>query len=93
MQIQRINPTINTKQPQFKAVNQKYLEWAKRDIAIGKNVSIEWLENIRFDTILFKELSKQDAIDTIEFVKKITNKTNIAIEHVLDCIKNSTRAQ
>ena len=42
---------------------------------------------------LFKELSKQDAIDTIEFVKKITNKTNTAIEHVLDCIKNSTGAQ
>lgn len=93
MQIQRINPTMNTKQPQFKAVNQKYLEWAKRDIREVENISGEWLENIRFDTILFRELSKQDAIDTIEHVKKLIKEPNEFLEHVLEGIKNSIHAQ
>ena len=70
MQVQRINTAINTKQPQFKAINQKYLEWAKKDIAIGKNVSIDWLDNISFDVFLFKELSRQDALDILYAVKK-----------------------
>ena len=88
MQIQKINPTINTKQPQFKAVNQKYLEWAKRDIAIGKNVSIDWLDNISFDVFLFKELSRQDALDTIYAVKKMISKTDVGIEDTIKSLLN-----
>ena len=88
MQIQRINPTINTKQPQFKAVNQKYLEWAKRDIAIGKNVSGDWLDNISFDVFLFKKLSRQDALDTIYAVKKILNFYDEGIEETIKSFLN-----
>ena len=88
MQIQRINTGINTKQPQFKAVNQKYLEWAKRDIAIGKSVSIDWLDNISFDVFLFKELSRQDALDTIYAVKKMISKTDVGIEDTIKSLLN-----
>ena len=88
MQIQRINTGMNTKQPQFKAVNQKYLEWAKRDIAIGKSVSIDWLDNISFDVFLFKELSRQDALDTIYAVKKMISKTDVGIEDTIKSLLN-----
>ena len=88
MQIQRINTGMNTKQPQFKAVNQKNLEWAKRDIAIGKSVSIDWLDNISFDVFLFKELSRQDALDTIYAVKKMISKTDVGIEDTIKSLLN-----
>ena len=88
MQIQRINTGMKTKQPQFKAVNQKYLEWAKRDIAIGKSVSIDWLDNISFDVFLFKELSRQDALDTIYAVKKMISKTDVGIEDTIKSLLN-----
>ena len=35
---------VNAKQPskpQFKAVNQKYFEWAKKDYSLEKNVSCD----------------------------------------------------
>ena len=43
---------VNAKQPstpQFKAVNQKYFEWAKKDYALGGDISTEWLQRIRYD--------------------------------------------
>ena len=70
-------------QPQFRAVNQRYMQWAKEDYKIGKNVSTEWLDRISFDVFLFKKLSKQDAIDTIEAVKKFMGKTDEGIEDTL----------
>ena len=33
---------ITTQQPQFKAVNQKYMAWAKKDYSLDKNVSTVW---------------------------------------------------
>lgn len=86
MHIQKINTTTNNKQPQFKAVNQKYLEWAKRDIKEVENVSAEWLHNLGFD-VFFKEISVKDAIDTIEFVKIIMGKTDEGIEYELNLLK------
>ena len=86
MQITRINLSQPSK-PQFKAVNQKYFEWAKKDYAIGKNVSTEWLQRLRYDVCLFKEISPQDGIDTINAVKKYMNKTGEGLEHVLKNFK------
>ena len=84
MQIQK----ITTQQPQFQAVNQKYMAWAKKDYSLVKNVSGEWLDRLSFDVFLFKKISRQDAIDTINAVKKFMNKTNIGLEETLDSLKN-----
>ena len=43
MQITRINLS-QPSTPQFKAVNQKYFEWAKKDFSIGDSVSTEWMD-------------------------------------------------
>ena len=86
MQITKISLSKPSK-PQFKAVNQKYFEWAKKDYAIGKNVATEWLQRLRYDVCLFKEISPQDGIDTINAVKKYMNKTGEGLEHVLNNFK------
>ena len=83
MQINRINS-----QPNFKAVNQKYFEWAKKDYSLEKNVSTEWLHRLRFAVCLFKEISRQDAIDTVNAVKKYMNKTNVGLEDLLQIFNN-----
>ncbi len=75
-------------QPNFQAVNQKYFEWAKKDYSLEKNVSTEWLDRISFDVFLFKSLSRQDAIDTINAVKKYMNKTDEGIESTLSSLHN-----
>ncbi len=79
---------ITTQQPQFKAVNQKYMAWAKKDYSRVENVSGEWLDRLSFDVFLFKKISRQDAIDTINAVKKFMNKTNIGLEETLDSLRN-----
>ena len=79
---------ITTQQPQFKAVNQKYMAWAKKDYSRVDNVSGEWLDRLSFDVFLFKKISRQDAIDTINAVKKFMNKTNIGLEETLDSLRN-----
>ena len=80
---------FTTQQPQFKAVNQKYMAWAKKDFNIEKNVSNEWLMQLRFDVFLFKKISRQDAIDTVNAVKKFMNKTDEGIEETLKYFKRS----
>ena len=74
---------ITTQQPQFQAVNQKYMAWAKKDYSRVENVSGEWLMQLRFDVFLFKKISRQDAIDTVNAVKKFMNKTDEGIEETL----------
>lgn len=85
---------VNAKQPskpQFKAVNQKYFEWAKKDYSLEKNVSCDWLQRLSFDVFLFKEISPQDGIDTVNAVKKYIKKTDNAIEDLLNSLKKASR--
>ena len=86
MQITRINLSQPSK-PQFKAVNQKYFEWAKKDYSLEKNVSCDWLQRLSFDVFLFKEISPKDGIDTVNAVKKYMNKRDDFIEEVLKNFK------
>ena len=79
---------ISNNQQSFKAVNQKYFAWAKEDIRRGGNVSTEWLQRLRFDVFLFNKINQQDAIDTVEVVKKYMGKTDEGIEHVLENFRN-----
>ena len=85
---------VNAKQPskpQFKAVNQKYFEGAKKDYSLEKNVSCDWLQRLSFDVFLFKEISPQDGIDTVNAVKKYMKKTDNAIEDLLNSLKKASR--
>ena len=86
MQITRISLS-QPSNPQFKAVNQKYFEWAKKDYSLEKNVSCDWLQRLSFDVFLFKEISPQDGIDTINAVKRLINKRDDFIEEVLKNFK------
>ena len=84
MQIQPISNHQNS----FKAVSQKYFAWAKEDIRRGGNVSTEWLHSLRYDVFLFKNINRQDAIDTVEAIKIFMNKTSEGIEHILENFRN-----
>ena len=86
MQITKISLSKPSK-PQFKAVNQKYFEWAKKDYSLEKNVSCDWLQRLSFDVFLFKEISPQDGIDTVNAVKKYMKKTDDGLEYLLKRFK------
>ena len=90
MQITTISLSKSSK-PQFKAVNQKYFEWAKKDYSLEKNVSCDWLQRLSFDVFLFKEISPKDGIDTVNAVKKYMKKTDNAIEDLLNSLKKASR--
>ena len=79
---------ISNNQQSFKAVNQKYFAWAKEDFRRGGNVSTEWLHSLRYDVFLFKNIDRQDAIDTVEAIKIFMNKTSEGIEHILENFRN-----
>ena len=88
MQITKISLS-QPSNPQFKAVNQKYFEWAKKDFSIGDSVSTEWMDRLSFDVFLFKKISRQDAIDTINAVKRYMKKTTEGLEETLKSLKES----
>jgi len=90
MQILPINQNNKTN---FQAVNQKYYQWAKKNIEYGIGFSEEVLTQIKMH-VFWKELHPQDGIDTLEAIKKILpnprNDIDRAIEYVkkhLDLIK------
>ena len=86
MQITKISLS-QPSNPQFKAVNQKYFEWAKKDFSIGDSVSTEWMDRLSFDVFLFKKISRQDAIDTINAVKRYMKKTTEGLEETLKSLR------
>ena len=88
MKINNINPTNSQN---FKAVNKKYFEWAKKDYECCKDVSSDWLQRLSFDVFLFKEMSPKDGLDTVNAVKKYMDKTDEAIEDLLNSLKKAIR--
>ena len=64
------------------------MAWAKKDYSLEKNVSTEWLDRLSFDVFLFKKISRQDAIDTINAVKNFMKKTDVGIEDTLESLRN-----
>ena len=77
---------INQSQNSFKAVNQKYYQWAKKDIKQGIGLSGELLTQIEMK-VCWKKLSPQDAIDTIEAIKELLSYKREDIERSLEYIK------
>ena len=90
MQITRISLS-QPSNPQFKAVNQKYFEWAKKDYSLTEDVSCDWLQRLSFDVFLFKKISPKDGIDTVNAVKKYMKKTDNAIEDLLNSFRKANR--
>ena len=75
-------------QPNFQAVNQKYLKKAEKSYRWFGNVNSEWYNAIRDDAILWKGISIQDAVDTMMAVKKYVNEGSMDFfNHVLNRIK------
>lgn len=66
MQISPINYKTN---PTFQAVNQKYLQRAQKEFAKRKGVTGDLLDCISIEAF-FKQISKQDAIDTLNAIKQ-----------------------
>ena len=86
----KIGAITNYNQPNFQAVNQKYLkkaeDWYKR---IG-DIDSSWYESLCDDVILFKDITKQDAIDTINSARKYVRNSSLnAFDTLLKNIKNS----
>ncbi len=90
MKIAGVNYSTSFRQPSFQAVNQKYLKWAEKDYKIVKNVSGHLLESLTDDVILFGDISKRDAIDTMNAIRKFVDQDSMkAFENRLKAIKNS----
>lgn len=79
-----------TNQPAFQAVNQKLLKEAEDWYRRRGNINTTWYNAILDGVILFKEISKQDAIDTINAARKYVNAGSMkAYDTLLKNIQNA----
>ena len=77
---------IYQSQNSFKAVNQKYYQWAKKEASGGKRFA-ELLRQLRYE-VLWRDIHPQDGIDTVEAIKKLTAKTDEFTESVLKTFRS-----
>ncbi len=71
--------SISNNQLAFKEVNKKYYDMAEKMYKDWGNITTEWYDLFSFDVVLFKEISKQDAIDTIQAIKKFVSKGSLDV--------------
>lgn len=77
-------------QPAFQAVNQKLLKEAEDWYRRRGNINTTWYDAILDGVILFKEISKQDAIDTINAARKYVNAGSMeAYDTLLKDVQNA----
>ena len=81
---------IGSNQPAFQKVNQKYLKEAENWYKRRGDIESIWYESLCDDVILFKDISKQDAIDTINAARKYVTKGSMKAYDTL--LKNIQRA-
>ena len=90
MKIAGVNYSVGYKQPAFQAVNQKYLKKAQQLYERRGNITADWIESLTDDVVLFGDISKKDAIDTMNEVIKYVSKERIdAFESTFKFIKNA----
>lgn len=89
MQISPINYKIN---PTFQAVNQKYLERAQKEFCKKGGTIGNILDCLSFD-VYIKNLTSKDAVETIEAIKNVANKTTPYIEQVLEHFKKNLKEE
>ena len=82
MQILPINQNNKTN---FQAVNQKYYQWAKKELK-GVHCFDEIFFQIKMD-VCWKDMHPQDAIDTLEAIKKILPTNWNGIDTTLNFVK------
>ena len=78
----QILPINKNNQTNFKAVNQKYLQMAKKEAKETRAFG-ELLTKLRYD-VAWGDIHPQDGIDTVEAIKKLIGKTDEFTEHVLE---------
>ncbi len=69
--------SISNNQLAFKKVNQKYYDMAEKMYKNRKTITSEWYEWLTDDVVLWKEISKQDALDTMLAVINFVSKKNL----------------
>ena len=84
----RVNPVSQQNNQSFKAINQKYFMRAKREISKRGWITEDFLCCIRYDTVLWKEISLRDCIDTLNAVKNILKEPDLSIENDLKVYNN-----
>ena len=90
MKIAGVNYSVGYKQPAFQAVNQKYLKKAQQLYERRGNITADWIESLTDDVVLFGDISKKDAIDTMNAVRKYVSKESTdAFESTFKFIKNA----
>ena len=66
MKIQKIENSTS-----FKAVNQKYVELAKKQISSTGMPNLDLFQSISYDVFKHKKMHYRDAIDTLKAIKSI----------------------
>ena len=93
-----INPIAsynkNNNQTSFQAVNMKYLERAKKEIANrGGDITDDLLSCLSYD-VFFKKISAEDGLDTIRAIKKLLGgKMDEGFQHVLSVLKKDAKME
>ena len=81
--------SIPNNQLAFKKVNQKYYNMAEKMYKDWGAMTSEWIEWFTDDFALWKEISKQDALDTMNAVRKFVNTKSLeAFETTYRYIQN-----
>ncbi len=86
MQVNSVNPS-----PNFQAVNQKYVQRAQSEYRMVKNISNHLRFCIKAETFSFKTMSIQDAIDTLEAIKKFAIQSEATLSEDINNFKNLLR--
>lgn len=61
----------------FKKVNTRYYKLAEESYSTGKDLTSEWYAKITDGVALWKNISKQDALDTMNAVRQWVGKDSI----------------
>ena len=80
--------SIHNNQLAFKKVNQEFYNMAEKMYKDYRSISSWWLERIT-DQVVWNDISKQDALDTMNAVRKFISKENLDVFEIrYNYIKN-----
>lgn len=83
MRIQKVDNSTS-----FKAVNEKYIELAKKQISTTGKVLPDLFQSMSYDVYKHKTLHNKDAIDTVMAIKKIISVGPIGDAFLITLSKN-----
>ena len=70
--------SISNNQLAFKKVNQEFYNKAQKSYNWFKDVTSEWYESLT-DAVIWNDIPKQDALDTMNAVRKWVKKESFAV--------------